>query len=90
MAQEVQGHRAPAEDTQKAGGFIPMDPLIDSYNALHARKTDTGYQHSSAMIHTSVLRILQSNHGREDFDYLNDTKIIYGEDFDEWLQKSGL
>ena len=65
----------------KAGGFIPMDLLIDSYNVYCKEKDVTPRFSTAAMIHTSVLRILQSNlFGREDFDYLNDTKIIYGED----------
>ncbi len=68
----------------KAGGFIPMDLLIDSYNVYCREKDVTPrFQYSSDGTHkrpsdSAIKSFLEERL----FDYLNDTKIIYGEDFD--------
>ena len=68
----------------KAGGFIPMDLLIDSYNVYCREKDLTPrFQYSSDGTHkrpsdSAIKSLLEERI----FDYLNDTKIIYGEDFD--------
>ncbi|MFA9228669.1 MAG: glycogen/starch/alpha-glucan phosphorylase [Agathobacter rectalis] len=68
----------------KAGGFIPMDLLIDSYNVYCKEKDVTPrFQYSSDGTHkrpsdSAIKSLLEERI----FDYLNDTKIIYGEDFD--------
>lgn len=66
----------------KAGGFIPMDLLIDSYNVYCKEKDVTPrFQYSSDGTHkrpsdSAIKSLLEERI----FDYLNDTKIIYGED----------
>lgn len=68
----------------KAGGFIPMDLLIDSYNVYCREKDVTPrFQYSSDGTHkrpsdSAIKSLLEERI----FDYLNDTEIIYGEDFD--------
>ena len=68
----------------KAGGFIPMDLLIDSYNVYCKEKDVTPrFQYSSDGTHkrpsdSAIKSFLEERL----FDYLNDTRIIYGEDFD--------
>ena len=68
----------------KAGGFIPMDLLIDSYNVYCKEKDVTPrFQYSSDGTHkrpsdSAIKSLLEERI----FDYLNDTEIIYGEDFD--------
>ena len=68
----------------KAGGFIPMDLLIDSYNVYCREKDLTPrFQYSSDGTRkrpsdSAIKSLLEERI----FDYLNDTKIIYGEDFD--------
>ena len=68
----------------KAGGFIPMDLLIDSYNVYCREKDLTPrFQYSSDGTHkrpsdSAIKSLLEERI----FDYLNDTKIVYGEDFD--------
>lgn len=77
----------------KAGGFIPMDLLIDSYNVYCREKDLTPrFQYSSDGTHkrpsdSAIKSLLEERI----FDYLNDTKIIYGEDFDtSGFKKGGL
>mgnify|MGYP001242977519 CR=1 FL=1 len=68
----------------KAGGFIPMDLLIDSYNVYCKEKDVTPrFQYSSDDTHKRPSdSAIKSFLEERIFDYLNDTKIIYGEDFD--------
>ena len=68
----------------KAGGFIPMDLLIDSYSVYCKEKDVTPrFQYSSDDTHKRPSdSAIKSFLEERIFDYLNDTKIIYGEDFD--------
>lgn len=68
----------------KAGGFIPMDLLINSYNVYCKEKGVTPrFQYSSDGTHKRPSdSAIKSFLEERIFDYLNDTKIIYGEDFD--------
>lgn len=79
----------------KAGGFIPMDLLIDSYNVYCKEKDVTPrFQYSSDDTHKRPSdSAIKSFLEERIFDYLNDTKIIYGEDFDtsgfkKWIIKT--
>lgn len=64
----------------KASGFIPMDLLIDSYNVYCKEKDVTPrFQYSSDDTHKRPSdSAIKSFLEERIFDYLNDTKIIYG------------